>query len=50
MGAKNDLNEIYLTGSVVVAGLIGAAAQSWGVFFSALILLVGISAFTRKIR
>lgn len=50
MGAKNDLNEIYLTGSVVIAGLIGAAAQSWGVFFTALILLVGICAFTKKIR
>ena len=50
MGAKNDLNEIYLSGSVVVAGLIGAAAQSWGVFFTALILLVGICAFTKKIR
>lgn len=50
MGAKNDLNEIYLSGSVIMAAMIGASAQSWAVFFVALILLVGISAFTGKIR
>ena len=50
MGAKNELNEIYLTGSVVLAAVIGATAQSWGVFFTALILLVAICAYTRKIR
>jgi len=50
MGAKNDLNEIYLTGSVVLAAVIGASAQSWGVFFVALVLTIGMAAFSKKIR
>lgn len=50
MGAKNDLNEMYLLGSVLAAAFLGSATQSWGVFFTALILCVGICAYTRKIR
>ena len=50
MGAKNDLNEIYLTGSVVIAAVIGAASQSLAVFLITLVLLVGINIATRKIR
>lgn len=50
MGAKNDLNEIYLTGSVVIAAMIGSLAQSWLVFLMALVVMVGISVFTGKIR
>ena len=50
MGAKNDLNEIYLMGSVAIATVAGAMAQSWAVFFIALVAAVGINAYTRKIR
>lgn len=50
MGAKNDLNEIYLTGSIVIAGLVGGVTLSWGVFFVALVLFLGISVYTKKIR
>jgi hypothetical protein len=50
MGAKNDLNEIYLTGSFVLSAFIGAAAQSWSVFFVALVLSVGIAIYSEKIR
>lgn len=50
MGAKNDLNEIYLTGSIVLAALVGAAAQSLGVFFVTLVLTVGLAIFSKKIR
>lgn len=50
MGAKQDLNEIYLTGSVVLAAIIGGLAQSWPVFFVALAIILAISVFTTKIR
>lgn len=50
MGAKNDLNEIYLTGSVVLAAFLGAVAQSWGVFFVILALAIGIAVYSKKIR
>ena len=50
MGAKNDLNEIYLTGCFVLAALIGAGSQSWAVFFVTLVLTVGVSVFSKKIR
>ena len=50
MGAKNDLNEIYLSGSVALAALLGAMTQSWGVFFVTLALAAGIMTFTGKIR
>ena len=50
MGAKNDLNEIYLTGSFVLAAIIGAGAQSWVVFFVTLVLTLGVSVFSKKIR
>lgn len=50
MGAKNDLNEIYLTGSVVLAAVIGAMAQSWMVSVVALVVILGIAVATTKIR
>ena len=50
MGAKNDLNEIYLTGCLVLAALIGAGAQSWAVFFVALAVTLGMAVYSKKIR
>ena len=42
MGARKKLNSAYLTGSFVMAGLIGYAAGSWGMFALALgVLVVG---------
>ena len=40
MGAKQKLNSIHSTSAFIVAALIGAAAQSWGVFFVALVVLL----------
>ncbi|MFO0811588.1 MAG: hypothetical protein U0796_00105 [Gemmatales bacterium] len=50
MGARNDLNEIYITGSVILAAVLGAMAQSWVVFIVALVLIVGTLVSTSKIR
>jgi len=50
MGARNDLNEIYLTGSLTLAAVLGAMAQSWVVFLVALVLIIGTMITTAKIR
>ena len=50
MGKKNDLNEAFVTGSVILAGVLGLGAQSWSVFLGTLVLSVGLCIFTRKIR
>lgn len=50
MGARNDLNEIYMTGSIVVAVVAGAMAQSWVVFVVALCVMMGMYVYTAKIR
>ena len=50
MGARNDLNEIYMTGSIVLAVVAGAMAQSWVVFVVALCVMMGMYVYTSKIR
>ena len=50
MGARNDLNEAYITGSVVLAALVGGMANSWVVFVVALVVLIGTYIATKKIR
>lgn len=50
MGARNDLNEIYTTGGLVLAALLGGMAQSWVVFIVALIVIIGTLVATTKIR
>ncbi len=50
MGAKNDLNEIYVKGSLILAIMIGISAQSLGAFVVAAVVLLGISVATSKIR
>jgi hypothetical protein len=50
MGARNDLNEIYITSSLILAAVLGSIAQSWVVFIVALVLIVGTLVSTSKIR
>ena len=50
MGARQKLNTSYFTGSLLVAGLAGGLTDSCAVFGLALILLVGLSLWTREIR
>ena len=40
MSARHKLNAAHATGAVIVAGLIGACADSWPVFWIALIGLI----------
>lgn len=50
MGARQKLNQAYLTGSVLVAGIAGWLMQSWMVFIFALLVLVGLSLYAGEIR
>lgn len=50
MGAKRDLNEAYVTGSLLIAAVLGAMSQSFPVFVVSLVLLVVIQIGTRKNR
>ena len=50
MGARKKLNSAYLTGSVLVAGLIGYTAGSWGVFVLALAVLVASNLVSGDVR
>ena len=50
LGARHKLNSIYFCGSVAVAGIIGAVADSWMVFFIAAGLLIAGSLSDGGIR
>jgi hypothetical protein len=50
MNARTKLNAAYMTGSVVVAGVLGAVANSWLIFGIVLIVLIGINLSRGEIR
>lgn len=50
MGAKNDLNQIYLNGSLFIAAMIGVSTGSWGAFVISAVVLIGTGLATTKIR
>ena len=50
MGARRKLNQAFFTGSVLLAGAAGALAQSWSVFFIALVVLLLSNLYLGEIR
>ncbi len=50
MGARTKLNSVYLIGSLVIAGVLGAAAQSWTVFVIAAVVLLACSVYEGGIQ
>ena len=50
MGARRKLNHAFFTGSVLLAGIAGALAQSWAVFFTALGVLLLSNIYLGEIR
>jgi hypothetical protein len=50
MGAKRKLNSIHATSAVVVAAMIGGAAQSWTVFAVVLAVLLVVGFHNGAIR
>jgi hypothetical protein len=50
MNVRNKHNAAYLTGSVVVAGVLGVVTSSWWIFGLALIVSVAINLSRGEIR
>ena len=50
MSARQKLNQGYIQGSLVIAGAIGVACESWVVFWIAALILVGLSTHSGEIR
>lgn len=50
MGARQKLNQGYIQGSLVLAGVIGVACGSWIVFWIAAVILVGLSLQSGEVR
>ena len=48
--AKHKLNEAYINGSLVVAGVIGLGSGSFVVFFITLAICLGLSFHSGNIR
>jgi len=48
--AKNKLNGAYFNGALVVAGLLGAATGSWGVFLITTCFLIAVNINDGSIR
>jgi hypothetical protein len=50
MGARTKLNSVYLTGCLVIAGVLGAVSGSWTVFVVAAVILIACSVYDGGIR
>ena len=50
MSARTKLNAAYFNGCLLLAAIVGAAAQSWAVFLLALAVLVGGCVIGGEIR
>lgn len=50
MGAKQKLNAASVNGALFVAGVIGIAFESWGIFLLAFLIFLGTSVMAGEIR
>mgnify|MGYP006277000651 CR=1 FL=1 len=50
MSAKHKLNAANINGCLVMAGIFGAAAQSWMIFLILLVVFIGLSVHSKSIR
>jgi hypothetical protein len=50
MGARDKLNEIFVVVSIVLAGVVGLATESWTAFFVALTLFLALCLADGDIR
>ena len=50
MGARQKLNVAYLHGCLLVSGLVGLVAQSWALFWLALVVTVVACCHSGEIR
>lgn len=49
-GARQKLNRVHLLGDIMLASIFGLVAESWWVFFVALIILAGLDLHAGRIR
>jgi len=47
---RERLNVAFIKGSLLLAALVGLMADSWGVFFIALVVALGWNVYAREIR
>ncbi len=50
LGAKNKLNAAAINGSLIFAGIMGIATDSWGIFLVAFLIFLGTSFISGDIR
>ncbi|HEY3789457.1 MAG TPA: hypothetical protein VGL71_11410 [Urbifossiella sp.] len=50
MSARNDLNQMYATGSLILAAYLGLVFNSWMVFGIGAATLFGLNLFGGRIR
>ncbi len=50
MGARQKLNGVHVTGCLVIAGIVGALAESWMVFLIVAVVLLACSVHDGGIR
>ncbi len=50
MSARHKLNQACVNGALLLAGLVGACAESWTVFITLMVILVGLSIHAGDIR
>jgi hypothetical protein len=50
MSARNDLNQMYATGSLILAAYLGLVFNSWLVFGMGAAALLGLNLFGGRIR
>ena len=50
MSARKKLNQGYINGCLLTAGVVGAACESWTVFWIAAAILMGLSFHSGDIR
>ncbi len=50
MGARQKLNAAYFNGCLIVSGLVGLVAQSWTLFWLALIVSLALCCHSGEIR
>jgi hypothetical protein len=50
VGAREKLNGVHLLGAIAIAGILGALAESWLVFFIAAAVLVAVEIHAGNVR
>ena len=50
MSARHKLNQSYVNGALLIAGVIGACTESWTVFIALTVIFIGLSIHAGEIR